>query len=466
MEQARSWSGIGSVGALSWGSHFCHFYRSRDDLSDALVPYFKAGLEQNEACLWITSDPFGARDAADLLGSAVPDLPARMAAGQIQILDYPQWYLRTGRTDADAVLSDWAAAAERALGAGYQGLRLTGNTSWLEHESWNDFAEYERRVNESFRSHRIIALCSYCLDRCTPDEVIDVVRNHEFALIRREGTWEQIEAASLRLAKHELHELTLDLERRVTERTAALAAAVRARDEFLSVASHELKTPLASLKMYVDGMVRAAGRGALDPQEAAKRLRKAQEQCERLGELLANLLDFSRAQSGRLPVVREEVDLAALAERIRDRFSHEFARAGRTLSLRVEGGGPAEERAGRFTALLDPTRVEQVLTNLVANAQKHAPGAAVEISVARRGPRVALVVRDDGPGIAAADQGRIFERFEQLPASGGGFGLGLWIVREIVNALGGTIRVASAQGAGASFEVELPVAPADAGPLA
>jgi signal transduction histidine kinase len=443
-------SGLPGVGDVAWGAHVCHFYRTRDDLLDSLVPYFKAGLEQNESCLWVTSEPFRATDARSALKNVVHDLDQRVAEGQIQIIDFDEWYTRGGKTDPDATIQGWIDRTQKALQAGYNGLRLTGNTYWLEHDQWSDFLDYERRVNETFRHHRILGLCSYCLGRCSQEEVFDVIRNHEFALVRRNGEWEHIESASLKLAKDELHRLAQQLEQRVAERTAELEAALRARDEFLSVASHELKTPVTSLQLYIETMLRASERRSLSLDEVPRRLEKAREQCHRLDKLITKLLDVSRATNGDMELNPEHLDLAALVRETAERMEPELARAGCTLQLQV----PAA-----LTGEWDRMRLEQVVTNLLTNVCRHAPGAPVEIALNRTGAYVQLAVSDNGPGISPDDQARIFRRFVQATEGRphGGFGLGLWIVKQIAEAHGGTVNLVSSAGHGACFTISLPL---------
>ncbi|MBN9683120.1 MULTISPECIES: MEDS domain-containing protein [unclassified Corallococcus] len=444
-------SGIPAVGDLPWGSHFCQFYGDRDDLVDSLVPYFKAGLENNEHCLWVTSEPFGASDARTMLRDAVPDLEQRMARGQIEIIDHRDWYMQAGSKSADEVLQGWVDRHGRALSQGYAGLRLTGNTYWLERQDWSGFVDYEARVTDTFKSHNIIGMCSYCLDRCVPMDVLDVVRNHQFALIRQAGEWGLIESASMKSAKAELHKLNAELEQRVRERTAELQLALQMREEFLSVASHELKTPITSLQLYMENLLRANQRGSLTPDKATPKLLKAQEQCRRLENLINKMLDVSRASASEepLPIEPEEVDLAEVARSVGEVFVEGLQRAGCELRLRADH--PA---VGHW----DRMRLEQVVTNLLSNAIKYAPGAPVELAVHASGDRATLVVRDGGSGIPEEAQQRVFERFVQLsPKShAGGFGLGLWIVRSIVDSHGGSIHLASRPGEGTTFTVELP----------
>jgi PAS domain S-box-containing protein len=188
-------TGIDVIGAVPWGTHFCQFYQTKEDLLDTLVPYFKAGLENNEFCMWITAEPLSAQGARKTMRQAVPDFADRLSKGQIEILPHTKWYLKGGSFDGQRVLDGWVDKLNAALGAGYAGLRLSGNTFWLEEQGWKSFADYEAAVNKVIGGHRMLALCTYSLDKCGAAEVMDVIRNHEFALIRKEGEWELIENA-------------------------------------------------------------------------------------------------------------------------------------------------------------------------------------------------------------------------------------------------------------------------------
>jgi signal transduction histidine kinase len=228
-------------------------------------------------------------------------------------------------------------------------------------------------------------------------------------------------------------------------------AEVRLREEFLSVASHELRTPVTSLQLAVQGLLEI---DAPPPEFLSRALRSAERQSRRLGRLVDSLLDVSRIQAGRLVLEREPVDLVQLCRDVAGALDKELARAGCPLTLDAP-----ETLVGRW----DRGRIEQVITNLVGNAIKYAAGAAIELVLVRvdggDGPRARLSVQDHGMGIAPAEQARIFERFERAVPERhyGGLGLGLYIVRRILSAHGGSIRVESVPGGGATFIAELPL---------
>ncbi len=232
--------------------------------------------------------------------------------------------------------------------------------------------------------------------------------------------------------------------------------AVRSRDELLSAAAHELKNPLHALGLQVASVQRAARRDGSPPELSwlLERIDKAGAQVGRLAGLVDELLDVSRITAGRLRVALEDVELGAVVREVAQRKRD----AGLSDAITVVAPEPV---VGRW----DRLRLDQVATNLLSNAVKYGQGEPITVEVVREGEVARLTVRDRGLGIAPAEQARIFERFERAVSSRhyGGFGLGLWITRQVVEALGGSIEVDSRPGEGATFTVRLPVAgPAEA----
>jgi PAS domain S-box-containing protein len=203
MEKTFRKTGIDIIGDVPWGTHLCQFYQTKKDLIDILVPYFKAGLENNEFCMWITSEPLKVEDAKAALKKVVKNLDHFIKKGQIEILDYSEWYTKSGKFDANNVLRGWVEKENQALKRGYDGLRLSGNTFWLAERDWRNFTDYEEEVSNAIGKYRMIAICTYSLGQCGASEVVDVVSNHQFALIRREGKWVIIESSAQKRAVEE-----------------------------------------------------------------------------------------------------------------------------------------------------------------------------------------------------------------------------------------------------------------------
>ena len=184
-------SGIALLGDLPWGSHFCQFYRTQKDMTDIVVPYFRAGLESNEACVWVTSDFLTREEALAALEKDVPGLPRALAKGQMEIFPYTDWYLKGGTFDLKRTLRMWLEKHDAALAQGFSGLRVSGAPYWLDNKKdWDDFTCYEAEINRVIGGTKLLVLCTYSLEKCGVAEILDVVKNHEFALAMNQGKWQ------------------------------------------------------------------------------------------------------------------------------------------------------------------------------------------------------------------------------------------------------------------------------------
>ncbi|MGZ3584911.1 MAG: hybrid sensor histidine kinase/response regulator [Ktedonobacterales bacterium] len=249
----------------------------------------------------------------------------------------------------------------------------------------------------------------------------------------------------------ELEELNRDLERRVEERTAELVAALQVRDEFLSVAAHELKTPVTGLRAMAQILARKLQKLEMPvPPWLGDGIRTIDQQAERLTLLIGKLFDVSRLDQGKLAAERTSTDLAELAQKLVAAFS------GRTKKHTIVLTADPD-----LIADVDPIGVEQVLSNLIDNAIKYSPdGGQIDVEVCRLDDNLArLSVRDRGIGIAPEKREAIFKRFYQAHAEDhrSGLGLGLYIARQIVELHGGDIKVEFPEGGGTRFIIKLPV---------
>lgn len=230
----------------------------------------------------------------------------------------------------------------------------------------------------------------------------------------------------------------------------ATRRALHLREEFLRIASHELRTPLASIRLTTQGLLRAAERKRpVSAELLDQSLRRMLGNTARLEQLTGELLDVTRIEEGRLPLHRAEVALDALVREAVEHLEPALAAAGATVSI---------ECAAPVVGWWDPSRIGQVVSNLLANAIKFGAGRPIEIRIERTGAAARLRVIDQGIGIDPARRAHVFERFERAVPSAnyGGLGLGLYIARSIVLAHGGTITVDSELGAGSTFTVTLP----------
>ena len=229
-----------------------------------------------------------------------------------------------------------------------------------------------------------------------------------------------------------------------------LRAAVRARDAFVAIAAHELRNPMTPILMQVQALLEAAEREASVPPRILEGLQRLEQAVEVYARRATTLLQVSRLNAGQLELQPAELDLSALVRDAVERHAPWAAHAGTPLELAVQEG---------ITGLLDEGAFEQILDNLLANALKYGAGQPVTVTLDAGGTLAHLMVRDRGIGITPEDQARLFEPFERLMVRTprGGFGVGLWVVRQLAEAMGGTVTVASVPEAGSTFTVTLPL---------
>lgn len=186
--------GIPGIEHIPYGVHFCHFYPSKEDLINALVPFFIAGLENNERCIWVSAAPFPAREAKEEIRARMPDADDAMRDGRLRILDASEWYGITVGMTGEQIIGLWLQEEETALAKGFQGIRVTGNTSFLTPETWPAFMAYEGAVAKAFAGRRIVALCSYDPNQCYSDHA-EVMKHHQFTLKRayENETWQVVD---------------------------------------------------------------------------------------------------------------------------------------------------------------------------------------------------------------------------------------------------------------------------------
>jgi len=225
--------------------------------------------------------------------------------------------------------------------------------------------------------------------------------------------------------------------------------ATNIRDEFISIASHELKTPLTSLKLQTQMAKKQLNRDDhLTAERINKQLDYTVRQIDRLNKLVDDMLDVSRIGTGKLILQRKIVSLSDLTEELIERFEPQFEAVGCTITKNISTG---------ITGNWDSYKIEQVINNLFSNAIRYSPKKPIEITLKSVSENAILSVKDNGPGIDPDNLERIFERFEKASDSSSGLGLGLYITRQIVNLHKGKIRVESVLGKGTNFIVELPV---------
>jgi len=458
-------TGLDVVGDMPWGTHFCLFYDTKEDLLDMLISYCKAGLENDEFCLWVVAEPLTIEEAIDALKDAVPDIDRYLTDSSIEIVSARDWYLQGGTFDLKRVTGGWHEKLARASARGYAGVRVTGDTAWLEKKDWKDFCEYEEGLNEAVANQRLAVLCTYPLAACGAAEILDVVRTHQFALARRHGSWDVIETAGHKQAKAEIKRLNVELEQRVVERTSQLMLASEALREaqtklahvnrvttmgqLAASIAHEINQPVAAAVTNADAALRWLGAQPPDLEEARQALAHIIKDGHRAGEIIEGirgLIKRAPSRNDRLDINETILEVIALTR-------SEVQRNGVSLQTELANGLPLVQG--------DRVQLQQVILNLIVNAVEAMSGAserARELLIATgkdASNAVLVVVRDSGSGLDPEGLDRLFEAFYTTKPSG--MGMGLSICRSIIEAHGGRVWATANVPHGAVFKFTLPV---------
>jgi C4-dicarboxylate-specific signal transduction histidine kinase len=471
-------TGIGAVGDVPWGTHFFLFHETKEDLIEACVPYFQAGLESRELCIWAIADPLTEEELRYCLKHAIPRFDDYFESRSIEIVNGREWYMTGQDLDLEKVTKGWKQKMERALNGGYAGLRLSADTAWLERRDWKEFCEYEKEVNESIVDAPMLALCTYPLPGSAAAEILDVTRTHQFAIARRNKGWEVVETSELKQAKAEILRLNDDLERRVMERTKELIAAnrelrremterqraeealrtaqfelahvtrVTAMGELAASIAHEVTQPLTGIVTNGNACLNWLGNAPPNIEKA----RTAVERIIRDGNRASEVIHDIRTLVKKTPPVHEAVDLNDLIFRTLALVNAEMSRNQVLLQTDLIAVLPKVQG--------DKVQLQQVLLNLIMNAIEAMSSVTrrSRVLTIRSGRRdaqsVTVTIRDSGVGLDPQQTERLFEAFYTTKPQG--MGMGLSICRTIISALGGRLSSANNADHGATFEFVLP----------
>src|SRR5712672_2829851 len=458
-------TGIDVVGDMPWGTHFCLFYETKMDLLDTMISYCKTGLESEEFCLWVVAEPLTIEEAMDALKDAMPDLDRYLADPSIEIVSARDWYLQDGTFDLKRVTGRWHEKLAYASARGYAGVRVTGDTAWLEKKDWKDFCEYEEGLNEAIANRHLAVLCTYPIANCGAVEVLDVTRTHQFALARRHGSWDVIETAGHKQAKAEIKRLNEELEQRVVERTSQLMLASEALREaqtelahvnrvttmgqLAASIAHEISQPLTAAVANASAGLRwlaAEPPNLAEVGDAFHRVVKAGNQA---GEVIGRI----RALIKKAPPRTDELDINDVIREVIALTHAEVTKNGVSLQTTLAADLPLVQG--------DRVQLEQVILNLIVNAVEAMRGVSegvrdllISTGTATSGG-VLVAVQDSGPGLNPQNFDRLFDPFYTTKPNG--MGMGLSICRSIVEAHGGRVWIARGPGPGLTVQFTVPV---------
>ena len=457
-------TGLDFVRAMPWGTHICLFYETKDDLVDTLIPYCKAGLESEEFCLWVVASPLTTEEATEALKVAVPDFGQYLRDASIEIVSARDWYLQGGAFDLHRVTAGWHEKLAQASARGYVGVRVTGDTAWLARKDWKHFCEYEEALNDAVADQSLAVLCTYPLAACGALEILDVVRTHQFALVRRHGTWDVVETAGLKQAKAEIKRLNEELEERVVERTNELMRASEALRETQAELAHvnrvtSMEHLTASIAHEVTQPIAAAGTNAaaglhwLDAQPPnLEKARHAFGQIVKNSSRAADVLGRIRTLIKKEPPRKDHLDVNEMVLDVIALIRSEALSHDISMQTQLAPGLPGVRG--------DRVQLQQVILNLILNAVEAMSGLdgglrELRISVGEAESNGVLVaVQDSGPGLDPESMDHVFDAF--YTTKSGGMGMGLAICRSIVEAHEGRLWVTANRPRGAVFQFTIP----------
>ncbi len=423
--------GIPGIDKVPFGIHVCHFYRAREDVVDALVPYFAAGLCNNENCVWVT--PFSTDEAAAALGRVLIGVDAMLDKGQMQIVEAKSWHASTKGMDGNAVAQFWLHEEEKALTKGYQGLRGAVDTSFLYVDDWDTLMDYEGAVSDAIRDRRILMLCSYDAQRCQATSVLEAVRTHQHTLERRDVNWEidsLIREDALRTMRARLEHATQ------LATVAELSAAI----------AHEVNQPLAAVVANASACLRWLS----DVPPNLERARLTAERIVRDANSASEVVNRVRALFKHSTLATVPLNLNEVIEEVRQLMLDEASGGNVSIETDLERDLPR--------TLADRVQMQQVIVNLVRNgieameATIHVP-KLLSIRSRREGTYVRVEVCDRGGGLQ--DPEKVFKPFFTTKKTG--MGMGLAICRSIIEAHRGQLWATQNEGWGATFCFTLPM---------
>ena len=475
-------TGIGVVGDVFWGSHFYLFYETKEDLLDTLVPYFKAGLESGEFCVWAVYKPLTVGELKRALRRSVPNFDRYLNKHSIELVSWRQFYLDGQELDLKRVIRRWNERLAYALANAYAGLRFGVNIAWLAKRERRAFSEYEGELNDFIGSRRILALCTYPLARSTAAEILDIARTHQFAIARRNKDWEIVETAQLKQAKAEIKKLNKELEQRVAERTRQLiivneelrdeieerqrvqaalqqsqvelahVGRLTAMGELVSSIAHEVGQPLTAIVTNGSFLLRTLASTTTNRDD----LRGAADAIVADGKRASSVISRIRALLKKQHTVLAEIDMNDVIQEVVSLLSNESSRHRVMMTTNLAARLPRVRG--------DRIQLQQVMVNLIMNAVDATRAVSdgpreILICSAKDGECVVVSVEDSGTGLNSEQMERIFEPFFTTKAQG--IGMGLSISRSIVESHSGKLSASSRRPRGAKFEFKLPTGASD-----
>ncbi len=417
--------GIDLLGKMPWGTHICLFYETKEDLIEVLVPYFKAGLQNNEFCIWVTCEPLDVEEIEKAMKKAVPRFDLYLKKGQMEIVAHSDWYLEEGTFDMARVLEQWIEKLNKALTNGYAGIRVTGNTAWLSKQTWRKFAEYEHAINETVNGYLMLVICAYKLNKCSTSEIIDVVNNHQLGLVREDRKWTLTKNAERKRSEQRAHEYQAQLKSLASELTLTEE---RERLRIASELHDRVSEFLVASKIKLDEL-----RQSVSGRDVGKIL---DDICNYLGKAIAETTTLESDLSS--PVLYVLGFEKAVAEWLSEEIEKKHG-----IETDFEDDGQPKPLDDDIRLLLF-----RFLRELLTNTVTHAQAKKIKVTLRTVNSQIQVCVEDNGIGFDPVKVQSLLEKRGKI---------GLFGIQEELQHLGGHLEIESAPGCGCKVVMTAPL---------
>ena len=408
----------------------------------------EAGLRDNELCIWVYSQNINNKEAKEILQTSVGDIDSYIEKKQLIILPYTEWYVLDNSFNDLRINKQWRDLIQYAKDNGFNGLRAVGDTAWLEKCYHRDFEKYEQKLYGTFSNLRFLALCQYDISKVGMTEVAEIIQNHNFTIITDESGFKVVKSIELFVKESQLSE-----NRRILDEMQTYD---KLKTEFISNISHELRTPLNVILSTIQLMrhlnLQLTSNESSDS-KTAKYLKIIQQNCYRQLRLVNNLIDISKIDSNYYELHLQNCNIIELVENITMSVAEYVENKGISLVF--------DTNVEELNLACDPDQMERIILNLLSNATKFtSSGGGIWVNIHAIGDNVKIIIKDTGAGISQDKLDCIFDRFQQVDTSltrmHEGSGIGLSLVKSLVEKHNGHINVKSELGKGAEFVIELP----------
>jgi len=441
-------SGIPKVGLIPWGTHFCYFYYSIEDLVDVIVPFFREGLKNNELCIWITSKKMQREEIPQYLKNKLADI-ANLET-RLKIIDFNDFYETNGKLHLEGTKEKLNKFIHFAQTSNFDGIRLSGDAYWLKKEYLEEFLVYEKEIDTQIKDLNNIVFCTYPINKFIKAEVLNISLIHDFAIFKRKEGIKVIKSSERENLEREREEIQSQMHQMA--KLNNVGAITRGF-------AHDFNNLLGLIKGYADMARMKINQN--DNKKIQQYLQEISKSIKSSSKLINRLLKYSKDETETLKI--EHVNVNEIIKNLLDMLTHFIAD---NITIETDLDSDIRDIEG------DPGKIEEIMMNLIINARDALPeGGKIiirtknikkeDLKSAHKNADldsdyIKITVEDTGIGMDEEIQNKVFNPFFTTKKEGEGTGLGLTIVREFVSQHNGWIELESQKEKGTTFHIYLP----------